>query len=113
MASKYPAGWLGRLKTSLHYHPSSNLYSLATIEDTVPRVRTVVHRSFVNANTPAPLLVTTTDVRAPKSAHIAGNPHVELAWYIEVRRAAQVPIFVTCSLVAHHRCITAYRSMTH
>ncbi|KZW00494.1 hypothetical protein EXIGLDRAFT_721269 [Exidia glandulosa HHB12029] len=77
------AGWLARLTQALSKHPSSNTYSLATVEDKIPRVRTVVHRTFLGQDTPAPLLVTTTDVRTPKSAQIADNWNTEICWWIE------------------------------
>lgn len=77
-----PAGWLARLLGTLSKHPSSSTYSLATVEDKIPRVRTVVHRAFFSQDTPAPLLVSTTDIRTPKSAQIVDNWNAEICWWI-------------------------------
>ncbi|EJD54485.1 hypothetical protein AURDEDRAFT_179630, partial [Auricularia subglabra TFB-10046 SS5] len=68
----------------------------------VPRVRTVIHRTFLGQDTPAPLLVTTTDVRAPKSAHIADNWNVEICWYFRPTEE-QYRISGTAFLVPHDK----------
>lgn len=49
---------------------------------TVEQVRSVIHRGFLGEETPAPLLVTTTDVRAPKSAQISDNWNTEICWWV-------------------------------
>lgn len=96
------ASWLTRLAHTLSKHPSSGAYSLATVEDNVPRVRTVIHRAFLGQDTPAPLLVTTTDARAPKSAQVADNWHVELCWYFRATEE-QYRIAGTAFLVPHEK----------
>ncbi|KAH7106689.1 hypothetical protein BKA62DRAFT_611614 [Auriculariales sp. MPI-PUGE-AT-0066] len=100
IAAHYPVTWLARLASVIAKHPSYNLFQLATVEDTIPRVRTVVHRAFLKPETLNPLLLVTTDVRMPKSAQIADNDNVELAWYIEPTME-QFRIFGKASLVPH------------
>ncbi|KAH7101729.1 hypothetical protein BKA62DRAFT_794264 [Auriculariales sp. MPI-PUGE-AT-0066] len=61
IAAHYPVTWLARLASVIAKHPSYNLFQLATVEDTIPRVRTVVHRAFLKPETLNPLLLVTTD----------------------------------------------------
>jgi hypothetical protein len=67
-------------------------YALSSVDERgVPRVRHVIHRSFLKPESRRPLLVTTTDVRARKVAQLTrhgggvverGGGVVELAWWI-------------------------------
>lgn len=60
------------------------VYACATIDNDVPRVRHIAHRSFLSQYTPRPLLVTTTDVRSPKVSQLSSSGQVgEIAWWIE------------------------------
>ncbi|KII94235.1 hypothetical protein PLICRDRAFT_99881 [Plicaturopsis crispa FD-325 SS-3] len=76
--------WKTALSKSLADNPSSNLIQLATLDaQSSIHVRTHVLRSFLPSKSPAnPLLITSTDIRTPKCAHIVAHPHVEFAWWI-------------------------------
>jgi len=56
--------------------------TLSTVEDDQPRVRSVIQRSMILAKPWLPVLVTTTDVRAPKVKQITlSSQKVELVWW--------------------------------
>lgn len=60
------------------------VYACGTIDNDVPRVRHIVHRSFLSEDTSRPLLVTTTDVRTPKVSQLYSSGQVgEIAWWME------------------------------
>ncbi|EKM61832.1 uncharacterized protein PHACADRAFT_248698 [Phanerochaete carnosa HHB-10118-sp] len=62
------------------------VYQVATVDShNIPHVRTQVHRSFlIPKSTPQlPLLVTSSDVRAPKIVQMLSNATVELCWWME------------------------------
>lgn len=66
-------------------HAISTVFQLATVDAACkPHVRTHVHRGFITPPTaPAhPLILTTTDIRSAKVAHITHDPAVSLAWWI-------------------------------
>lgn len=57
------------------------MYGLATLsEENKPKVRMVIHRAVTPSSS---LLLTTTDTRMKKPAHLAHDPHVELAWWMD------------------------------
>ncbi|KIK71550.1 hypothetical protein GYMLUDRAFT_211887 [Collybiopsis luxurians FD-317 M1] len=63
------------------------MMQLASIDTNspIPTVRSLIFRSFLNPSSSPelPLIVSTTDVRSPKTAQIIANPHVHIAWWIE------------------------------
>lgn len=65
--------------------PAPPVIQLATIDATapVPHVRCHIFRSFLSATPSHPLLLTSTDIRTPKTSQIISNPHVELGWWFE------------------------------
>ncbi|CAK9786108.1 hypothetical protein CC85DRAFT_283786 [Cutaneotrichosporon oleaginosum] len=70
--------WLQLLEAELAQNPRSTVYSLATVHEGAPRVRSVVHRAF----SPSGLLLTTTDLRMPKTSQLAAEPRTEIAWLL-------------------------------
>lgn len=61
-------------------------FQLATVDTQgIPHVRTHVYHGFLfpKGALHAPILVTSTDVRAPKVAQILSNSNVELVWWME------------------------------
>ncbi|KAK9900658.1 hypothetical protein P389DRAFT_166115 [Cystobasidium minutum MCA 4210] len=95
--------WKSKLQTAITENmkkdKDSISYPLSTIgPDGKPKTRFVLHRGFVNerrkeedpSNNPigeedtgkvGEVLLSTTDVRAPKSQQLSKNPHFELAWW--------------------------------
>ncbi|KAG5653912.1 hypothetical protein H0H81_009504 [Sphagnurus paluster] len=67
--------------------PTSQVIQLASIDPSspIPHVRSHIFREFVTpTSSPGlPLLLTTTDIRTPKTTQIISNPHVQIAWWIE------------------------------
>ncbi|RPD82702.1 hypothetical protein L226DRAFT_476038 [Lentinus tigrinus ALCF2SS1-7] len=80
--------WVEAINKALS-HPNNKgkiIYQLATVDATnTPRVRSQVHRGFINPEGHAdlPLLVTSTDSRAAKVSQAHGNQRVELCWWME------------------------------
>jgi pyridoxamine 5'-phosphate oxidase len=77
----------GELSTSYNLFRSLILrlvIQIATLSGTTPKVRSHIFRSFVSPSKfPAvPLLLTTTDIRTPKTSQIRDNPNVEITWWI-------------------------------
>ncbi|KAF9064034.1 pyridoxamine 5'-phosphate oxidase-domain-containing protein [Rhodocollybia butyracea] len=86
MATNSPR-WQIAITNALKKYEKSTVMQLSSIDATspVPSVRSVIFRSFLNptSNPSLPLILTTTDVRSPKTAQIIANPHVHIAWWIE------------------------------
>ena len=62
------------------------VYQVATVDaNGHPRVRSQVHRGFIEpeGHPELPILVTSTDARSPKVTEARGNQKVELAWWME------------------------------
>ncbi|KAF8079143.1 hypothetical protein FPV67DRAFT_98942 [Lyophyllum atratum] len=87
MAASTIPRWKTAITNALAEHEASVVIQLASIDPTtpVPHVRSHIFREFISpASTPSlPLLVTSTDIRTPKTAQIISNPHVQVAWWIE------------------------------
>jgi len=79
--------WKLAIDKALKEHPNSVVIQVATVDAKSPRpyVRSQIIRDFISpsSNPSLPLLVSTTDIRAQKTAQIIPNPHVEVAWWIE------------------------------
>ncbi|KAF8333169.1 uncharacterized protein EI90DRAFT_2917471, partial [Cantharellus anzutake] len=60
-------------------------YALSTVDQGIPRVRSIIHRSVLHLEAPVPLLVSTTDIRTPKVGQILASDGniAEIAWWIE------------------------------
>ncbi|KAK8847523.1 hypothetical protein IAR55_005381 [Kwoniella newhampshirensis] len=72
--------WANALDQQLKENPKALSYAFSTLSsENKPKVRFVIHRGV----TPSNLLLTTTDTRMSKPAHLAHSPTVELAWWIE------------------------------
>lgn len=100
MSSPKLAPWKSILEQSINESikkdKSTVYYQLATVNNDRPAVRTVVHRGFVSERRPSEeqswsdnpldtksnLLITTTDVRSPKSIQLQQNQHFEICWWI-------------------------------
>ncbi|BEI84161.1 hypothetical protein CcaverHIS002_0407650 [Cutaneotrichosporon cavernicola] len=68
--------WQLLLESELAQNPRSTVYSLATVHEGAPRVRSVVHRTF----SPSGLLLSTTDLRSSKSTQLGAESRTEIAW---------------------------------
>jgi pyridoxamine 5'-phosphate oxidase len=79
--------WQTAINNALEKYDKSVVMQLASIDASspIPNVRSVIFRSFLNprSNPGLPLVLTTTDVRSPKTAQIIANPHVHITWWIE------------------------------
>lgn len=71
--------WLQLLKDN--FTADIVVYTLATVEDGMPRARTVVHRGFFMHDPARPLLYTNTDVRTPKVQQLHASPASEAVFY--------------------------------
>lgn len=63
-----------------------SVYQVATIDTSLtPHVRSQVHRGFVipRSSPSTPLLLTSSDVRAPKIAQMHVSESIEVAWWME------------------------------
>ncbi|KAJ7762352.1 pyridoxamine 5'-phosphate oxidase-domain-containing protein [Mycena maculata] len=78
--------WKAALEKALAAHSKDTVIQLASIDPAtpVPHVRSLIFRSFVSpTDNPAhPLLLSTTDVRTPKTSQMIANPHVQIVWWI-------------------------------
>ncbi|TFY52489.1 hypothetical protein EVG20_g10527 [Dentipellis fragilis] len=77
--------WYTSLTQIIADNSSSSVYQLATTDAAhKPHVRTLAHRTFLTpqGHPSLPLLLTTTDQRSAKAAHLARNPSIELNWWI-------------------------------
>ncbi|KAG8853130.1 hypothetical protein FRB96_008381 [Tulasnella sp. 330] len=83
--------WYTALSQVCSENPKFTNYALASIDITrgppVPRVRNLVHRSFLCSSAQLPLLVSTTDIRTPKVKELlsisgSSDPNAELCWWI-------------------------------
>ena len=65
---------------------SATVYQVATVDShNQPHVRSQVHRGFIipREAQELPLLITSSDVRAPKVTQMLTNPSLEIAWWME------------------------------
>ncbi|KAJ4470899.1 pyridoxamine 5'-phosphate oxidase-domain-containing protein [Lentinula aciculospora] len=89
MAKNAPR-WQSAITSALDKYEKSVVIQFASIDanSPIPNVRSLIFRSFVNpsSNPSLPLILTTTDVRSPKTAQIIANPHIHIAWWIEGTR---------------------------
>ncbi|KAG9028492.1 hypothetical protein FRB95_006393 [Tulasnella sp. JGI-2019a] len=83
--------WYTTLSDVVSKNPKFTNYTLATVDATlnppVPRLRNLVHRSFIHSGAQIPLLVSTTDIRTPKVTQLfsisgSSDPNAELCWWI-------------------------------
>ncbi|KAJ7146348.1 pyridoxamine 5'-phosphate oxidase-domain-containing protein [Mycena epipterygia] len=78
--------WKTALEKALATHSKDTVIQLASIDPAtpIPHVRCVIFRSFVSPtdNPSHPLLLSTTDIRTPKTAQMIANPHVQVVWWI-------------------------------
>ncbi|RDB29289.1 hypothetical protein Hypma_016079 [Hypsizygus marmoreus] len=85
-ASSVPR-WKTAITNAIANHEESTVMQLASIDPTtpVPHVRSHIFREFITpSSSPSlPLLVSTTDIRTPKTTQIISNPHVQVAWWID------------------------------
>ncbi|XAO24662.1 hypothetical protein I312_103467 [Cryptococcus bacillisporus CA1280] len=78
MSPSKPA-WLPVLEQQLKENPKCLAYAFSTLsQEGNPKVRHVIHRGF----TPSSLLLTTTDTRMGKPAHLSHSSTIELAWWL-------------------------------
>ncbi|AAW45838.2 hypothetical protein CNJ01800 [Cryptococcus deneoformans JEC21] len=78
MSPAKPA-WLPILEQQLKENPKCLAYAFSTLsQEGTPKVRHVIHRGF----TPSSLLLTTTDTRMDKPAHLSHSSTIELAWWL-------------------------------
>ncbi|KAF5377123.1 hypothetical protein D9757_008807 [Collybiopsis confluens] len=79
--------WQTAINNALEKYEKSVVIQLASIDASspIPTVRSLIFRSFLNPNSnpELPLIISTTDVRSPKTVQIIANPHVHVAWWIE------------------------------
>ncbi|GFZ47813.1 hypothetical protein JCM24511_05560 [Saitozyma sp. JCM 24511] len=82
MSSSNPP-WVSAWKKHLdgkEKDPKYNVYALSTLStEGLPKVRHVIHRAL----TPSNIFVITTDMRMQKSFHLAHNPTMEIAWWLD------------------------------
>ncbi|KAJ7082534.1 pyridoxamine 5'-phosphate oxidase-domain-containing protein [Mycena crocata] len=87
--------WKVTLEKALAANPKDTVIQLASMDPStpIPHVRCLIFRSFVSPtdNPSHPLLLSTTDIRTPKTAQMIGklmkrpsaNPQVQAVWWIE------------------------------
>ncbi|PPR00576.1 hypothetical protein CVT24_005461, partial [Panaeolus cyanescens] len=81
--------WKVLIDKSLAENPTENVFSLASIEthgnQLRPRVRSHIFRDFMIADSKPefPMLLTSTDIRAPKVSQFLQHDVVEQVWWIE------------------------------
>ncbi|KAI0321256.1 hypothetical protein OF83DRAFT_1168595 [Amylostereum chailletii] len=78
--------WYTSLAKIISEHDKSSLFLCATVDaSSKPHVRSMIHRGFLtsDARPTLPLLLASTDGRAPKVSQITHSTHVELAWWID------------------------------
>jgi len=79
--------WKLALDKALAAHPKETVIQLASIDPStpIPHVRSLIFRSFVSPtdNPSHPLLLSTTDIRTPKTAQMIANPNVQVVWWID------------------------------
>ncbi|KAJ6604990.1 hypothetical protein B0H10DRAFT_2077616 [Mycena sp. CBHHK59/15] len=79
--------WKTAITKALEAHEKSTVIQLTSIDPStpIPHVRCHVFRSWVSPDDDPshPLLLSTTDIRTPKTAQMIANPHVQVAWWIE------------------------------
>ena len=93
----------------------TGFYAFATSANGQPRVRTVVHRGFLNEDRTGRIderepesciLLLTTDTRSEKVREITTNPSVQIAWYIDQSRM-QVCRALTSSALVEMQVLSA------
>jgi len=89
MASTAPR-WKAGLARAIGENGKAAVFQLASIENTTntPRVRSHIHREFLAAKTTPslPILVTSTDIRTPKTTQILPVPTIEAVFWIEANQ---------------------------
>ncbi|KAM6498720.1 Pyridoxamine 5'-phosphate oxidase domain containing protein [Amanita muscaria] len=79
--------WKIAIESAIAQYEKQIVIQLATVDSktSIPKVRSHILRSFLaSPATPSlPLLVTTTDIRAPKVSQIVANPNVQVVHWIE------------------------------
>ncbi|CAK5280758.1 unnamed protein product [Mycena citricolor] len=78
--------WKTALDKALATYPKQTVVQLASLDPSasIPHVRSLVFREFMTTSDPSqPLILSTTDVRTPKTAQMIANPNVQIAWYIQ------------------------------
>ncbi|KAG6842373.1 hypothetical protein C0991_007503 [Blastosporella zonata] len=87
MAASTVPRWKIAITNAISEHQKSTVIQLATIDPAtpIPNVRSHIFREFVSpvSKPSLPLILTTTDIRTPKTAQIISNPHVQIAWWVE------------------------------
>ncbi|KAF5385152.1 hypothetical protein D9615_001080 [Tricholomella constricta] len=87
MASSTAPRWKTAIVNALSEHEKAVVIQLASIDPTtpIPHVRSHIFRDFIapKSNPALPLIITTTDIRTPKTTQIISNPHVQIAWWID------------------------------
>lgn len=86
----------------------TGFYTFATSANGQPKVRTVVHRGFLNEDRTGRIderepesciLIFTTDTRSDKVREITANPSVQIAWYIDQSRMQVCRVLTSSALV--------------
>ncbi|KAF9654094.1 hypothetical protein BDM02DRAFT_3125046 [Thelephora ganbajun] len=80
-----PPRWFTALSKLFQEYPQANVTQLATIDKTVPRVRSCIIRELISpeGNEHLPIILTTTDIRTPKVEQILANDTAQVNWWIE------------------------------
>lgn len=80
-----PPRWFTALSKLFGEHANANVMQLATVDKTVPQVRSCVVRELISpdGNEHLPIILTTTDIRTPKVEQILTNDTVQINWWIE------------------------------
>ncbi|KAF8323844.1 hypothetical protein DL93DRAFT_38800 [Clavulina sp. PMI_390] len=76
--------WMKLLGEAMERNPNAKIFSVATIDGDVPRVRTMAYRTTFAESTSQPQLIATTDVRTPKVTQLySSGQFAEIAWWLE------------------------------
>jgi pyridoxamine 5'-phosphate oxidase len=78
--------WKNAIEKAIEKYKKSTVIQLATVdaERKIPQIRSLIFRAFLSDSSGTNhVLVSTTDVRAPKAEQIASNPWVQLVWWID------------------------------
>jgi len=84
--------WFLALSEALNKNIKSTIYTIATVDASVnppvPRVRSIVHRTFIHPTPKTPLLISTTDIRTPKINELTSitgfeRPNAEICWWLQ------------------------------
>jgi len=79
--------WKVALAKAIEQEGKAAVFQLASIDSATntPRVRSHIHREFLTAKSipSLPLLLTTTDIRTPKTTQILPNSPIEIVFWVE------------------------------